>query len=156
MTRVDRRADDGQVLLVIIGYALIAAALIVVAVDVSAVILARRALSALADGTAIAAAQAADEPRLYARGAGDVLPLVPDGVRAAAATYLERRDAVINYPGLQLVEASTDGTTVTVTLTEDKPLPFLPLVSALTGAFPGGTVRMTATAHARAPLTSRD
>lgn len=40
-----------------------------------------------------------------------------------------------------------------MTLTYDKELPFLALVSALTNAFPGGSVRVEVTAHARLPFS---
>lgn len=55
------------------------------------------------------------------------------------------------YPTLQVPVAATDGETVTVTLTYDRKLPFLAVVSALTAAFPGGTVQVEVTAHARSP-----
>lgn len=141
--------------MLIIGYALIAIALVVVAVDASAFFLAERSLAALADGAAVAGTHAEDEGALYGGGApaaGD-LPLLGEQVQREVAAYLAARDATTAYPNLKLAEASTDGVTVTVTLTEDKPLPFLGLVSQLTGAFPGGTARVAATANARAPIT---
>jgi hypothetical protein len=68
------------------------------------------------------------------------------------AGYLEDHAVATTYPSLQVAEAGTDGETVTVTLTEDKKLPFVALVSAITSAFPGGTVRVEVTAHARSPF----
>lgn len=146
------RGDDGQVTLLIIVYTLVAAAMVIVAVDASAFFLAQRGLSSVADGAAVSAAQALDADALYAGKAGEDLPLEEAGVRAAVAGYLTDHEVGAAYPTLQLAEAGTDGETVTVTLTYDKKLPFLPLVSSLTNAFPGGTVRVEVTARARSPF----
>jgi len=147
-----RRREDGQITLLIIFYTLIAAAMVIVAVDASAFFLTQRGLSSVADGAAVSAAQALDADALYAGRAGDELPLEAAGVRAAVATYLEDHAVATTYPSLQVAEAGTDGETVTVTLTEDKKLPFVALVSAITSAFPGGTARVEVTAHARSPF----
>ncbi len=154
MTRRRPRGDDGQLLLLIAIYALIAAALVVVAVDASAFFLSRRALASLADGAAVAGTRAENAGALYAGGSRTELPLSVDGVRQEVTRYIADRDAITSYPGLQILDASTDGGTVTVMLSEDKPLPFLPLVSKLTGAFPDGTVRITVVARARAPISA--
>ncbi len=148
---VDRSSDDGAIMLLTIGYALIAIALIIVAVDASAFFLSRRALAGLADGAAVAGTHAEDGNRLYTTGAGSDLPLTSDGVRAAVVGYLTTRDT--GYPRLQLGDVGTDGVTVSVVLTDDKPLPFLTMINALTGTFPGGTARIEVTARARAPVT---
>jgi len=148
-----RARDEGQIILVAIAYTLIAASLVIVAVDASAFFLSRRALAALADGASVAGTHAENAGVLYGTGPGSDLPLDPAGVRAEVAGYLDVRDAVTAYPNLQLLDAATDGHTVTVMLSEDKPLRFLTLVSKLTGAFPGGTARITVRARARAPVT---
>lgn len=146
------RDDDGQISLLVIIYTLVAAAMVIVAVDASAFFLAQRGLSGVADGAAVSAAQALDADALYAGKAGADLPLDQAGVRAAVAGYLADRELGTTYPTLQVAEAATDGETVTVTLTYDKKLPFLPMVSSLTNAFPGGTVRVQVTARARSPF----
>lgn len=154
-TFADRRswkADDGQLTLLIIVYTLIAAAMVVVAVDASAFFLTQRGLSGVADGAAVSAAQALDEEALYAGRADDDLPLESGGVRLAVAGYLDDHAIATTYPTLRVADASTDGETVTVTLTYDKKLPFLTLVSSLTGAFPNGMVRVEVTARARSPF----
>lgn len=149
---MSRRGEEGSISLLIIFYMLVAAAMVVVAVDASAFFLAQRGLSSVADGAALAAAQALDEDALYAGRAADELPLDAAGVRAAVVGYLTDRELTSTYPTLQVAEAGTDGETVEVTLTYDKQLPFLALVSAITGAFPGGTVQVEVTAHARSPF----
>lgn len=143
--------DDGSILLLTISYALIAIALVIVAVDASAFFLSRRALAALADGAAVAGTHAEDGNRIYVAGAGADLPLTSDGVRSEVVSYLTARDS--GYPRLRLGDVGTDGVTVSVGLTDDKPLPFLSMINELTGAFPGGTARIEVTARARAPVT---
>lgn len=146
------RDDDGQVTLLIIIYTLVAAAMVIVAVDASAFFLAQRGLSSVADGAAVSAAQALDADALYAGRADDELPLEEAGVRAAVAGYLADRELGAAYPTLEIAAANTDGATVTVTLTYDKKLPFLALVSSISSAFPGGAARVEVTARARSPF----
>jgi hypothetical protein len=157
-TRAVARHDDGvfeqgTILLLTIGYALIAIALVVVAVDASAFFLSRRALAGLADGAAVAGTHAEDGNQIYRAGTGADLPLTPVGVRTEVTSYLDSRDAGTAYPRLQLADVGTDGRTVSVSLTDDKPLPFLALINSITGAFPGGTARIAVTARARAPVS---
>ncbi len=144
--------DSGELVVLIIGYALVAAALVVVAVDVSALFLAQRGVAGLADGAAVAGAQAVDVDAVYAGGATGTLPLSATAARAAVAGYLGDPAVTTAYPQLQPAAVTSDGVTVDVRLRLDKPLPFLGLVARLTGAFPGGTVPVVAAAHARAPL----
>lgn len=146
------RPEDGQVSLLILVYTLIAAAMVVVAVDASAFFLTQRGLSSVADGAALSAAQAVDEEAMYAGRAHSGLPLESAAVRSAVENYVADRDVGATYPALQVAAAATDGETVTVTLTEEKQLPFLGLVSALSNAFPDGRVRVQVTAHARSPF----
>lgn len=139
--------DGGQLLLLVLGYLGIAAALIGVVVDASAVFLAQRALSATADGAALAAAQTLDERRLYGAGVPlDRLPLSPSGVAAAAASYLDDDGAPRRFDALTLATA-TDGTTATVTLGTAVELPF-------SGGFLGvrGPTALRVAASARSPL----
>jgi uncharacterized membrane protein len=139
--------DGGQLLLLVLAYLGIAAALIGVVVDASAVFLAQRALSATADGAALAAAQTLDERQVYAAGVPlDRLPLSPSGVAAAAAAYLDDDGAPRRFDELTLGTA-TDGTTATVTLGTAVELPF-------SGGFLGvrGPAALRVVASARSPL----
>ena len=146
MTEREEAPDRGTVLLLTLGYAALGLALVLAGIDASAVFLARRALSSLADGAAVAGAQGADERGLYRGELGDTLPLDPTAVAQAVSDYVAARDAATSYPGLAIAEAGTDGTTVTVTLAEDKPLPFLGPLGEL------GVVHLVVTARARAPV----
>lgn len=143
-TRI-RRDEDGQLLLLVLVYAAIALSLVVVVVDVSKLILYKRALSGAADGAALAASQSADETELLTSGVGSTLPLSQDSVEAAVARYvrlaaLERRFGRLSWT------VSTDGTTATVTFRSDVALPFAGVVRA------GDAVTVTADASARSPV----
>jgi hypothetical protein len=64
--REGRRArDGGTILLLTLAYLLVAAMLVIVVTDVSAVFLARRSVASAADGAALAAAQRIDENAVY-------------------------------------------------------------------------------------------
>lgn len=145
--------ERGSISVLLLGYVLIVLALLVVVVDASSFYLARRSLSALADGAALDAASVADVDAVYAGRLGGDLPLDAASARAEVVRYLSERDLAGGAPGLRLVGVATDGVTVSVALSEDKPLPFLGMVSRLTGAFAGGTAPVSATASARAPVT---
>ncbi|ABW15146.1 conserved hypothetical protein [Parafrankia sp. EAN1pec] len=60
---VDR--DGGTILILTLGYLMLAAMLAVVVTDVSALYLARRSVASAADGAALAAAQRIDENAIY-------------------------------------------------------------------------------------------
>ena len=82
--------DDGTVLLLIIGLVTIAALLVAVVTDVSALYLERRELVAAVDGAALAGAQAVDEESVYRDGlpASGPVPLNVAAAEQAARDYL--------------------------------------------------------------------
>jgi len=143
LARVRDSGDDGQLLLLVLAYTLIAGLLVTVVVDVSQVFLYRRSLLAAADAAALSAANAPDLVRIYTD-QGDVLPLS----RRAAAEAVDRyaADAGLDdrFAAFEVRAIDTDGVTVTVTLAAAAPLPFAAL---FTGPYP-----VTATATARSPL----
>lgn len=143
MLRRRLRDDGGSVLPLLLVFGLVAGCLAVAGIDVSAAFLARRELANLADGAALAAAQAVDEAALYTDGSGD-LPLSAERVDAAVGRYLAD-EADVAWT------ARTDGATVTVVVRREVPLPFAALVR-LTGADDDGRVPVQATASARAPF----
>lgn len=148
------RDERGTVLLLICLYAMVAAAMVVVAVDVSAVFLARRSLASTADGAALAAAQSVDRASFYAAGGADTeLPLSSAAAARAVDDYLRETGATSDYPDLRAsAGVSSDGRTVTVRLTRTVALPMLGWSARLSERFPDGSVAVTADANARAPV----
>lgn len=165
LTRL-RGTDDGQVLLLSIGYALLALLLVTVVVSATGVHLERKRLLALADQAALAGAQAFDADAYYrAQGAdGDDAPgaevdtggpadvrglvlLSPALVRSAVVDHLEASPGAARLDGLTLVSATTpDGRTAVVTLSAvARP----PLLSWVTAPWSDG-IALRATSSARA------
>lgn len=142
----DRR-DDGQLLLLVLVYALIAAMLVTVVVNVSKVYLYRRSLVAAADGAALSAANQPDLAQFY-NGAGATLPLSEPGARAAVAQYVSDAELRSRFSGFDIVSVDTDGATVTVTFRAAVRMPFANLVSSAYG----GGYPVRAVARARSPL----
>jgi len=133
--------EQGSVLVLVLGFAGILVVLVAVVVDVSAVVLAKRAVASAADGAAVSAAQAADLAELYGSGLGDQVPIGLTEARQRVAAYeAQARDA---QPGLTL-GLRLEGTTAVVTGVRTVRLPF-----RLPGVAP---VRVTAVARARAPV----
>lgn len=140
--------DDGQLILLILVYAMIAALLVTVVVNVSKVYLYRRSLVAAADGAALAAANRPDLAAVY-NGAGPTLPLSGPGAEAAARQYARDAQLEERFDGFAIVDVQTNGTTVTVTMHADVRMPFLNLLSdRYASGYP-----VHATARARSPLT---
>jgi uncharacterized membrane protein len=120
-----RRGDGGQTSLLIVGFFLVAVLLVVVVVDASAAYLRRQELDALADGAALAAADAVREEAVYTGGLGDLAQLDPVSARAQVAAYLVQVGARHDYAGLRYtVTASNDSVQVRVTTPLE--LPFDP------------------------------
>jgi hypothetical protein len=140
---VRRRAqgEDGTVLMLVIGFTFLLLVMVGVVVDVSAVVLAKRAVVGAADGAAVSAAQSLDLDRLYREGLGEQIPLDPAVARARVGEYERRVGA--DQPGLSLV-VRVDGRTAVVTAARTLRLPF---------PVPGssGTVQIESVARARAP-----
>ena len=140
-----RGSDDGTILLLTIGFALIALSLVLVVTDASKVFLTRRSLVSAADGAALAGVQSLDRNAFYADKRGDALPLDVDAANAAVQAYVDEADLAGDYADFAVVSVQVTSTEVTVTLRARSMLPF--------GAYvghPDGVV-VEATAHATAP-----
>jgi Flp pilus assembly protein TadG len=130
------RDDSGQLMILMIFFALILAAVITAVVDVSTVFLAQRQLQSTADGAALAAAQQADTSAIYAGKLGKALPLLPADAGDAARRYAALPSRIphnCRVSSYRLDEADVDaaGQTVTVTLSCRVPLPFVGIVASL-------------------------
>ena len=134
MRRTTRRPRDerGQTTILVIGFVLVIAMTIVVVVDASAAYLRRQALSSLADGAALAAADGLQGEQVYTAGLGDRARVDPETARALVAAYLGSVGATRRYPGLRhSVEISGERVVVRVGAPLDLPLP-LPGVASST------------------------
>ena len=145
-----RRDDSGQLLVLILGFAVVAGLLVTVVTNASRVFLYQRALSSAADGAALAAAQSVDTAAIYRGGAEETLPLDPAAVDAAVVGYLADAGVAERLPGLAVATTATDGTTVSVTLTVRVDLAFL---NAVSDQWSSG-VPLRATASATSPLAT--
>jgi uncharacterized membrane protein len=139
--RPSRRAGDdrGTILVLTLGYLMIAIMLALVVTDVSAVYLARRALAADADGAALAAASQIDQRAVYSGAdTGETLNL-DDDVTAAVDDY----SAVADPSGdTSLTGSLINPTTVRVVGSRTVRLPIVRLI----GVHP---VTVTASADAQ-------
>jgi hypothetical protein len=145
-----RSEDDGQIMILILGYVMIAVLLVIVAVDTTALYLARTQLRDAADATALDAADAADAGAVYRAGVHDDVPLTDETVRASARTYLETYLPPNHVDRMQLGAAtgSPDGRTAVVQLSARVRLPLLgPVVSAWSGG-----ITLTVESRARADV----
>jgi hypothetical protein len=136
------RGDDGQVSILVIGFALIAFSLIAVVVDATAVHLARSQLTDAADAAALDAADALGG-EVYTGGiAGAAVPVTDSSVRAQATTYLSTYTPPRRLDAIALGDAtgSADGLSGRVRL---------PIGAAVLRSFRDGiTVTVTSTARA--------
>ena len=142
--------DEGQIMILVLGYALIAFLLVVTAVDVTAVYLARTQLRDAADAAALDAADAAYPPSVYSEGVGGTVPLTDATVRAAVGSYLSayRPPGHVEQVRLGSATGTPDGQTAVVALSGRVRLPLLgPVVAAWSGG-----VTMSVQARARADV----
>lgn len=139
MTRSQEQdPEEGSILVLTLGYAVILLALVLVVVDASAVFLARRSLASACAGASLSAAQSVDAGRVYGGGVrGISLPLA--GVQSAVGRYRSQ-----TYPQGSLSGSVRDGDTVVVTGTRRVELPGIALLG-----IGGVTVRANAEASAR-------
>ena len=96
-----RRDDEGQLLLLVLAYTVIAALLITVVVDVSQAYLYRRSLLAAADAAALSAANQPDLAAVYTGDDSSVLPLSEAGARRAVEQYAADAELADRFPRLR-------------------------------------------------------
>lgn len=125
--------ERGTVTVMTIGFLLLLGLLTVVVVDASSAFLERQRLNNLADGAALTAADGLDEEGFYT---DRRLELDPDEARGLVSDYLAGE-------GVQVVDVSADGDTVSVHLERELDLALTP---------PGWTSSTTVVADATAQL----
>ena len=141
--------DDGQLLLLVLVYTVIAGLLVTVVVNLSTAYLHRRSLVAAVDGAALSAANQPDLARVY-RGGNDALPLSDEGTTDAVEQYVDDARLEERFDGFEVVDVVTDGRTVTVTFAATVRMP---LLNAVAASVTGDGYRFDATARARSPLS---
>jgi len=124
-----RREESGQTTLMIVGLAVVLLMAIGAVVDVTAAYLQRQALLTIADGAALAGADAGsfNEQDLYGDGIGDAPRLEQQRAvaRAAVADFLRSTGAHGEYPGLSFgvrIDPARDSVVVTLRAPLDLPL----------------------------------
>jgi hypothetical protein len=91
--------EDGQLTLLVIGFTIIAATMIAVAIDASVVFLARQRLASQADGAALAAAQQMDDGAYFgSTGCIESLPIAQGAVDAAISPYAKHGVELAGQP----------------------------------------------------------
>jgi hypothetical protein len=124
-----RHEESGQTTVLIVGFAVVLLMAIAAVIDVTAAYLQRQALITVADGAALAGADAgsAHEQALYADGIGDATRLEQQrtAARTAVADFLRSTGAYGEHPGLTFVvrvDATRNSVVVTVRAPLDLPL----------------------------------
>jgi len=142
--------EGGQISLLILGFTVIALMLIVGAVDVSAVQLARTRLLDAADAAALDASDALDNGSAYDRGLSSAIPITDASVRQSATQYLaaEPRPHGISSWVLTDGTGSPDGQTAVIGLRGAVDIP----IAASVLASLGGSVTITVVSRARSGL----
>ncbi|HEX7738261.1 MAG TPA: pilus assembly protein TadG-related protein [Marmoricola sp.] len=119
-----RRDESGSITPLIVGFTLILATLVGVAVDASAAFLRRQQLDAIADAAALAATDGVQGDALYTRGITRRLEIDPTVAARFVARSIRESGAARRYPGLTFtVRTSDDRVVVTVHAPLHVPLP---------------------------------
>lgn len=148
--RFPRRADEGQIGVLVLGLFVLVALLVLGGIDVTAAQLARMRLLDTADAAALDAADALDERAAYEEGVLDRLAVTDESVATAARAHLARTPLPPGITSWSVVSdtGTSDGATAVVTLQGTATLP----MSGWVLESLGGSVTITVTSRARAPL----
>lgn len=140
--------EDGQLMVLIIGYVLLALLVTTVVAAASSVYIEHKKLLSLADGASVAAADSFTLGQLQSSSGSPTAVLSGSRVRSTAADYLNRNGAFARFSGLAVGPAtgSPDGSTAVVVLSAAV---HPPIVNFLV---PDG-IRIEATSTARSRLT---
>ena len=142
--------ERGQISVLILGFTVIALMLIIGAVDVTAVQLARARLFDAADSAALDASDALDSGAAYGGGLRSAIEISDASVRQAAAQYLAGAPRPRGISSWVLVAGtgSPDGQTAVIRLrgTAD-----IPIAAKVVEAF-GGSVDITVESRARSAI----
>lgn len=116
------RDECGQISVLIVGFFTVVLLLAGVVVDVSAAYLRRVGMNNIADGAALAAADAVQGHHVYSAGLGSDAPIDADVARRYVADYFSTSGAIAEYPGLRW-HVEQDGSDVRVEVVAPLDLP---------------------------------
>ncbi|MCU1532864.1 MAG: hypothetical protein JWO49_2435 [Arthrobacter sp.] len=144
----DERSDDGQIIVLIIGYVLLALLVATVVAAASSLYIEHKKLLSMADGASVAAADSFTLAQLDDTSGSPTAILSSSGVRSAALAYLGRNNGFTRFRSLAVAPAtgSPDGSTAFVVLSATV---HPPVVNFLV---PDG-IRIEASSTARSRLT---
>jgi uncharacterized membrane protein len=114
-----RKNEDGQMMVMILGYVALALLVTTVVIGISAVYLEHKRLLSLADGASLAAADSYTLGEVAAQGGSPSAVLDPARVRHVAADFVARSPASERFDDLAVAGATgtPDGSTAVVVLT---------------------------------------
>ena len=110
------RKEDGSILVFGIGLAVTAIMIFTLAVNVATLWLTRNVLDGIADGAALAAAQAIDSDAVYESGVGGNLKLNSSQAKNRVKQYVQTGNIKSQVRELGINSVVVSGTSVTVTL----------------------------------------
>jgi uncharacterized membrane protein len=144
----DQPAEDGQMIVMIVGYVLLALLVVTVVIGISSVYLEHKRLLSLADGASLAAADSYTLGEVAGATGSPSAVLGSERVRNVAADFVARSPASAPFDGLAVTQGtgSPDGSTAVVVLSS---VVHPPVVNFLV---PDG-IRIEAGSTARSRLT---
>lgn len=119
-----RTNDEGSILVLGIGLSLVCVLIATVAINVATVWLARTALDSVADGAALAGAQAIDRAAIYQEGLRGITRVSPSLARTKVRAYLARPEVQAQVHDLKLRSVSVSGNSVQVAVSCRPAMPF--------------------------------
>jgi hypothetical protein len=108
--------DHGSILVFGIGLSLAGLMIATVSINVASIWVTKNTLDGIADGAALAAAQAVDVDVIYREGVGNNLRLNESLARIRVKEYLKVADAGSQIQNLSVSSVSVSGSAVTVTV----------------------------------------
>ena len=110
------KSEDGSVLLFGVGLSIAALMITTVAINVTAIWNTRNVLDGIADGAALAAAQAIDSDAVYRDGIGTRLRINENAARVRVRDYARAADVNGQLQQFSIRAVTVSGTSVTVTV----------------------------------------
>jgi Flp pilus assembly protein TadG len=146
----DEQRERGQISLLILGFTIIALMLVIGAVDVTAVQLARARLLDAADSAALDASDSLDNRSAYDGGLRSAVEISNDSVRRSATQYLAAAPRPHGISSWAMVDGtgSPDGQTAVIRL---RGAVDIPIAAKVVAAF-GRSVDITVESRARSAL----